>query len=241
MSKIPFYIGNFVACFVPGSDQRAHVRGWINIILYQRKIAKLIHDAYGCRVTGIRFVRQRTLNRMVCVVNDKYYVKIFRDLSPARVCHFADLIRYIRPYISVAIPEIIASHTAPMYVCARVPGHHIEHFSPDTLIAAADKIHAQVAQIITQIQSIDVKKIPNYKQFYTPMQEHRNIKNMPGHRAVLVHFDINETNLMFDDNLNVCALIDWDTISIAANMDVDMNNFMHHWDRHMGYLVKKYR
>ena len=70
MSKIPFYIGNFVTMFVPDGARRARVRGNINRILYTPRIKRFIWRTYHERAKSIKFVRQINLNRVCLVVND---------------------------------------------------------------------------------------------------------------------------------------------------------------------------
>ena len=82
MSKIPFYIGNFLAVFVPGGARRARVRGNINAVLYTPRVKNFIRRVYNVPVNSIKFVRQINLNRVCLVVNNRYYVKLFRNITP---------------------------------------------------------------------------------------------------------------------------------------------------------------
>ncbi len=232
MSKIPFYLGNLVACFVPGSKNRAHCRASINLFLYYPKIAGFIKKTFGEQVHSVKFIRQRTLNRVVCLVNDKYYVKIFRDVTNARLRDFEFIANYIRPFVGVTIPRVVVDAHAPMYVCEKIAGRPIEDFDHDTVIQNEKKIQAQVFKIIDELQSIDVDAIPDNARFNDSLQTRTVEAPTDTPRRVLAHFDLNETNLFFDDDLNVCAVIDWDTLSIANNPDTDRRIFMKYWNRY---------
>ncbi len=232
MSNIPFYLGNLAACFVPGSNNRTHVRAVTNLFLYHPKITRFIRREFGEGTHSIKFIRQRTLNRVVCLVNDRYYVKIFRDVTNAQLKDFEFIANYIRPYIHVNIPRVIVDDHAPMYVCEKIPGRHIEDFDHETVIQNEQKIHAQVFQIISELQSINVDAIPDNARFNDSMQTRTIEEPTDNPRRVLGHFDLNETNLFFDDDLNVCAVIDWDTLSIANNPDSDRRIFLKYWNRY---------
>ena len=239
MSKIPFYIGNLAACFVPGSKNRAHCRASVNLFLYRPKINAFIKQTYGERVHHIKFIRQRTLNRVVCLVNDKYYVKIFRDVTNTQLKNFEFIANYVRTYIGVTIPRVIVDDRMPMYVCEKIAGRAIDDFNPSDVIKNEKKIHTQVKEIIAQLQSIDVDAIPDNSRFNDSMQT-RTIEQPAAHpRRVLGHFDLNETNLFFDDDLNVCAVIDWDTLSIANNPDTDWRIFTKYWNRYKARVEKQ--
>ena len=77
MSKIPFYVGNVITWFVPDGARRARVRGAVNIALYRPRISAFIKRVYNEKIRTIKFIRQINLNRFVCLVNNKYYVKVF--------------------------------------------------------------------------------------------------------------------------------------------------------------------
>lgn len=230
MSKVPFYVGNLAACFVPGSDRRAHTRGNVNLLLYRPKIAKFIKHKFGEKLTSIKFVRQRTLNRVVCLVNDKYYVKIFRDVTNAQLKDFEFLLNYVRARMDVEIPLVIADDHWPMYASPKINGHNVRDFSPADLIKNNEKIKSQVRDIISQLQSINVVDIPNYKRFLDSMQMRTPELPCDNPRQVLAHFDLNESNMFFDDDMNVTAVIDWDTLSVANNPDTDWRIFLKWWN-----------
>lgn len=232
MSKIPFYLGNLAACFVPGSNNRSHVRAVTNLFLYHPKITRFIRREFGEGTHSIKFIRQRTLNRVVCLVNDKYYVKIFRDVTNARLKNFEFIANYVRDRLSITVPRVIVDRRHPMYVCERVSGRHIEDLNKADVIAHEEKIQAQVMVIIDQLQAIDIDEIPNNARFNDSMQTRTVEEPTDNPRRVLAHFDLNEGNLFLDDDFNVCAVIDWDTLSIANNPDTDRRIFMKYWNRY---------
>ena len=122
MYKIPFYISGFISYFIPGHYRRRYVRGTINVFFFRVSIAHFVKHIYGVDIKNIRFVRQVSMNRMICVVNDRYYVKIFRDVSVKRLKDYKFLLDFIRPYLKVKIPEIFVHDTIPMYVADKLPG-----------------------------------------------------------------------------------------------------------------------
>ena len=58
-------------------------------------------------------------------------------------------------------------------------------------------------------------------------------------RPVLAHFDLNETNLLFDDDMNICGIIDWDMCSVAKNPDTDLFVFTKFWNRFISAIQEK--
>ncbi|MCR4917774.1 MAG: hypothetical protein K5912_02395 [Alphaproteobacteria bacterium] len=232
MNKIPFLIGNFFACFVPGSERRSACRGKVNIFFFRFKIAGFIKRVYGEKLHTVKFVRQHTLNRVVCLVNDKYYVKIFRTVSLEQLNNFAFLVNYVRPYISVQIPNIIVDKKIPMYVCEKLDGIGIESFDSKFVLKNEKKFLNQVLKIIKELQSVDVDKIPDNKRFESSMQPRRLDYPEQGMHKVLGHFDLNETNFLFDKDFNIVAVLDWDALSIANNQETDKNIFIKFWNRY---------
>ena len=234
MSKIPFYIGNIAACFVPGKFRRARVRSAINIALYKPRIKALIKRVYNDDVKTIKYVRQINLNRFVCVVNDKYYVKTFRNITLKRLQEHKFLLDLVLPNLSVNVNEIYLDEKIPMYVTEKIPGHTIYDFDAETISKNEQKLKNQVANIIKEIQKIDVTSIPNYDRFWFGLQPERQPEKElePGQspKPVLAHFDLNETNLFFDDDMNIIGIIDWDTLSIAKNPETDMKVFNMFWN-----------
>ena len=243
MSKVPFYIGNVVTWFVPDGARRARVRGAINIMLYAPRIRAFIKNTFHEKVVDIKFVRQINLNRFVCVVNGKYYVKVFRNISRERVAEHKFLVDLVRDRMNITIPEMFVDRHIPMYACEKIDGRPISSFDPETILKNEEKIKSQVADIISQIQKIDIRSVPNYERFEFGIQPERQpetplpkgVKSGP----VLAHFDLNETNLFFDNDMNITGVIDWDTLSIAKNPETDMNVFNMFWDAFRRGLVRK--
>lgn len=242
MSKIPFYVGNFLAMFTPGGERRAFVRGNVNIILYTPRIRRFIKRVYNDKLKTVRLVRQINLNRFVCVVNDKYYVKVFRNISLERLQEHKFLVDFVRPYLSVTVPDMHVDNKIPMYVSKKIDGRRIEDFDFKTILKNEDKIKGQIVNIIKEIQSVDVNSIPDNQRFLHGLQPERQpekaIQSGKKVKPVLAHFDLNETNLFFDDDMNITGIIDWDTLSIAKNPDTDMNVFMLFWNRFRGNMLK---
>lgn len=235
MHTIPFFIGNTLACMVRGSERRSRFRGNVNMILFRPWIARFIKREYGEKLKTLRFVHQRTLNRVVGVVNDKYYVKIFRNVTNEQIRNFVFLMDYIRPYMHVEIPHIIADRKLPMYVCKKNTGRDIDSFEWHFVLNHEKHIFDQVSKVISQLQSIDVEKIPDNERFLTNMQ-HRRYPELPCKkcRRVLGHFDMNLNNFLYDDNLNIVSAIDWDTLSIADNPQTDWRIFTYFWEHYKG-------
>ena len=82
-----------------------------------------------------------------------------------------------------------------------------------------------------QIQSIKIKSVPGWERFVFSMQPERTREKPcdPGHE-VFAHFDLNTTNFLFDDKLNIIGVIDWDTLSVANNPGTDWDIFMKYWN-----------
>ena len=231
MYKIPFFIGNLIACFVPNNKRRSRVRGWVNVILFRPWVVALVRRTYGIRPKHVRFVRQITLNRMSCVVDDKYYVKVFRNADVNKLHNLKKLLDFIRPHISVEISDIVVHKHIPMYVSPRIYGHSIYDFDKETVFKNEDKILKQVSKIISELQSIKLESVPNIQDFKTGVQPERTReKKGKFTQPVLAHFDLNEKNFLFDDNLNIVGVIDWDSVSIAQNPHTDMDIFMKYWE-----------
>lgn len=233
MHTIPFFIGNTLACLVHGSERRARFRGKINLVLFRPWIARFIRHEYGERLKTLRFVRQRTLNRVVGIVNDKYYVKIFRNVTNTQIRDFVFLMNLVGRAIRVNTPKIVVDKKLPMYACKKNPGREIDSFDKSFVLQHQDHIFTQIQEIIKQLQSIDVEKIPHNERFITNMQN-RRYPELPctGCRRVLGHFDMNLTNFLFDDDLNIVSAIDWDALSIANNPDTDWMIFMRFWNQY---------
>ena len=239
MSRIPFYIGNFLAMFVPDGARRARVRGNVNVTLYAPRIRHFIKKTYGVSVKKIKFVRQINLNRVCCVADDKYYIKLFRNITPMRVKNYKDLMDFIQSRISVFMPTIYADDKMAMYVSEKIPGRAVDTFDDKTILKNENKIKKQVVKIIEEIQNIKLSEIPDCGRFVHGLQPKRAPEpptNKP--RPVLAHFDLNETNLLFDDDMNIIGLIDWDMCSIAKNPDTDWSIFDFFWNRFMKHIKR---
>lgn len=239
MSKIPFYIGNFLAIFVPDGARRARVRGNVNMALYTPRIKHFIKRVYDEPVKSIKFIRQINLNRVCLCVNDRYYVKLFRNITPERVKNYKELMDFIAPRISVRMPVVHVDDNMAMYVSEKIPGRGIKSFDDATILKNEDKIKSQVEKIIAEIQSIKLDSIPDVKRFVHSLQPERATEppiNKPC--PVLAHFDLNETNLLFDDDMNIIGVIDWDMCSVAQNPNTDMFVFNRFWNRFMKHIKR---
>nr|MBQ0091061.1 hypothetical protein [Candidatus Enterousia merdequi] len=238
-NKLPFYIGNFMACFVIGSARRARFRGNVNLFLYKPTIKRLFKTQLNIKVEKIKFVRQNTLNRVVGIVNNRWYVKIFRKVTNTQLKNYARLLNdYIAPCLSVNIPKIIVDDRMSMYVCDTVPGRQISTFSKQQILNNDKNIQSQVFNIIKELQMIDVKKIPDYQIYETGLQSHRpEIIKKPVN--VLAHFDLNDGNLLFDNNMKIISVIDWDAMAIAHSSESDKLRFKKSWDRFIKRLNNK--
>lgn len=239
MSKVPFYIGNFLAIFVPGGVHRARVRGNVNRWLYTPRVKNFIRRVYGVPVKSIKFVRQINLNRVCLVVNDRYYVKLFRNITPQRVKNYQELMEFIAPRISVRMPVVHADDSMAMYVSEKIPGRGIREFDDVTILKNESKIKKQVIKIIAEIQDIKLSSIPGVKRFEHSLQPERATEPpIDEPRPVLAHFDLNETNLLFDDDMNIIGIIDWDMCSVAKNPETDLFVFNRFWNRFMKHIKK---
>ena len=231
MYKIPFYFGGFVSYFVPGRCRRRYVRGQINVFFFRIPIAHFIKRVYGVYATKIQFVRQVTMNRMICVVNDRYFVKIFRDVSVQRLNDYKFLLDFIRPSLPVKIPEIFVDKKIPMYVADKLPGKDMRDFDKDSIIKNEKKIKSQVMDVINAVQSIPLKSIPDNERFLLPIQPtKKNTNRKIGRNSVLAHLDLNASNIRLNENLDVVSIIDWDSLSIVDGPDVDKNSFEKLWN-----------
>lgn len=232
-------MGNFLAIFVPGSERRSRVRGNVNVILYTPRIKRFIKRVYHEPVKSVKFIRQVTLNRVCCMVNDKYYVKVFRNITPERVKSYQNLIEFLQKRISVRIPTVHADDKMAMYVSEKIPGRGIYTFDKATILKNEKKIKKQVTDIVTEIQSIKITDIPNYKNFFQGLQPKRATEPviLEPH-MVLAHFDLNETNFLFDDNMNIIGILDWDMCSIAKNPETDLYVFNRFWNNFINKIKK---
>lgn len=230
MHKIVFFISNFISYFIYGTENRRVWRGRVNICLFYPSIRRFIKQAYGEKVKSIKFIRQRTLNRMVCMVNNKYYIKVFRNVSVQQLKDFEFLNNYVEQRLKVKIPHIVADNKIPMYACEHLDGKLITEFDKSYVLENDQKVLKQIHGIIGQLQRIKVDEIPNKERFFNSMQLRTKEEPCRHPKQVLAHFDLNELNFLFDDNLNICAVIDWDTLSIANNPSTDTTIFLKYWN-----------
>ena len=128
MNKIPFFIGNLVACFVPNNRRRERVRGRINLFLFRPYVSRFIKSVYGEKVKSLKLVRQRTLKRVIFVVNDKYYIKVFRSVTKQALFDFIELMDIVRKVIPVEVPVMVVDKKIPMYACVKNTGRGIHSF-----------------------------------------------------------------------------------------------------------------
>lgn len=234
MITLPFYIANIMAGFVAAQPKRHAMRGRVNAFLYTPTMARLIKKVYSEKTETVKFVRQHTPSRCVCVINDKYFVKIFKKNLGTRLSDFEFLVNYVRKHMDITIPRVYASKNKHMYVTELIDGHSIYDFDPKFVLKHEQKILKNVEKIISDLQAIDIKKIPNNERFCVALES--TSKNTPVEEitddSVLSHGDMNVRNFMFDDDLNICGLIDFDGMKITNDRAKDMQNFMKYWNRY---------
>ena len=231
MYKIPFYIASLVSCFVPGKENRHRVRGNINIFLFRIPISRFIKKTYGEHARTIRFIRQVSTNRMTCLVNGRYFVKIFRDVTALRLDEYRLLLNHIRPHLHVEIPTVFVAKHIPMYVADKLPGTDLREFDKEQIIKHERKIRAGVIQMIDELQAIPLKSIPNNRRFLIPIQAplHGPRTYEMTKKSVLAHRDLNVGNLLLDDKFNLVSVVDWDSIAIYPDPDADKRDFERLW------------
>lgn len=229
MHKLPFWIGTFVSWFVLGRERRRKVRGAINRFFFYVPIARFIKQTYGVRVRKIRFVRQISMKRMTCVVNDKYYVKVFRFVSIQRLNDYKFLMNFIRSHLPVKIPEIFVSKHIPMYVAEKLPGTDMRDFDKSSLIKNEKQIKQQVLNVIQALRDIDVMTIPDNQRFLTNVQSRTQSYGSVTKKSVLAHCDLNPSNVRLDKGFNVVSIIDWDSMQIVQNKNTDIDGFDRLW------------
>ena len=230
MHKIPFWIGTFISWFVPGRERRRHVRGVINLFFFYIPIARFINRTYGVRVNKICFVRQISMKRVTCVVNDRYFVKIFRFVSVQRLNDYKFLLNFIRPQLPIQIPEIFVAKNIPMYVADKLAGTDMRDFDKAHLIKKEKHIKQQVFDVIKALRNIDVNAIPDNQRFLTNVQSRGQSSDSVTKTSVLAHCDLNPSNVRLDKNFNVVSIIDWDSMRIVQNPDTDIDGFNKLWE-----------
>ena len=87
--KLSFIFGVIVSAPIRNSRTRRRIRGKINLFILRPYIRRFMKREYGIEISSLSFVRQQSLNRVVGLVNDKYFVKIFRNISVKRIQDFA--------------------------------------------------------------------------------------------------------------------------------------------------------
>ncbi|MBR5904364.1 MAG: hypothetical protein IKZ49_02405 [Alphaproteobacteria bacterium] len=229
MYKIPFYIGTFLSWFIPGRENRRHIRGKINVFFFYVPIALFVKRTYGEKVKNIKFVRQISMKRFTCVVNNKYYVKIFRFVPVKRLNDYKFLLDFIRPYLKVQIPEIFVAKHIPMYVAEKISGTDMRDFDKDLIKKNEKKIKKQVMDIIDSLQKIPVMKIPDNQRFLQCVQARKISHEIITKKSVLAHRDLNASNLRLDDKLNIVSIIDWDSMCIVQKPNTDKEMFAKLW------------
>lgn len=233
MFRIPFFIGTFISWFFPNRKRRRVVRGKINVFFFHIPIACFVRRTYGVRVKSIRFVRQVSVNRMTCVVNNRYYVKIFRDVSVEQLNNYKFLLDFVRPHLDMNIPQIFVAKHIPMYVADKLPGTDLRDFDKAQIMRHERKIKSQMIKMIDDMQNISVQSIPDNKRFLYPLQYKPTIPAPKiTKKSVLAHLDLNASNLMLDDKFNVISVIDWDSLSIVPSPNIDRDSFEQLWTKY---------
>lgn len=234
MISLPFYVSNFMSFFVKRARIRHKLRGSVNCFLYRPLIKRFIKKTFGADVKTVKHVRQHTMGRCVCVADDKYFIKIFRNMSKKRLKNFEFLNNYIAKKLSVNIPIVYIARNNHMYATEKIFGHGIYDFDKEFVLKHEEKILAQADKIIQELQSIDVHKIPDAERFCIAL-ESTSKKIRPEvitKDSVLAHFDLNVRNFLFDDDMNICGLIDFDSMAITNDKDKDKEIFMKYWNRY---------
>lgn len=226
MHKIPFFIGCFLSCFIPGIQNRRNVRGWINVLFFYFPIKRFVKRVYNEPIKKIRFVRQISMKRMTCVVNDKYFVKIFRFVSVKRLNDYKNLLDAIRPYLNVNIPEIFVDKHIPMYVDERLPGTIMTYLNKKDVIKHERKITTQVHKMVDDLSGIPHKNIPNKELFVVKLQAKKIPNNVKITKKFgLAHDDLNPGNLLLDKDFNLVGVIDWDSLVFIPDANNNKNLF----------------
>lgn len=239
--KFPFYVGNLLACFVFSSRRRSNARGNVNNFFYSPIVARFVKKVFGEKAHTIKFVRQHTPSRFVCVVNDKYFVKIFKKMSHKKLENFEFLVNYVRNNVSVNIPKVYIGKDDNIYATEKIDGKSIYDFDEKFVLQYEAKILTQVEQIIFSLQNINLRKIPNPERFCVALETTSN-KTKPEpitDESVLAHLDLNVRNFLFDDYMNIIGLIDFDSLSITNDKNKDMQIFMKYWNRYKEKAARK--
>jgi hypothetical protein len=241
MVGVPFYISNFVSWFIKKQSVRHRVRGRVNSFLYTPIIKRFIKKTFHEKTKTVCFVRQHTPSRFVCVVNDKYFIKVFKHNPWKRMKNFEFLVNYIAKKMSIKIPRVYVSKNNHMYATPRIQGRSLYDFDKEFVLKHEKKILIQVDKIIRELQSIDIHKIPNATRFTKALEStSHNVKPEPiTADSVLTHNDLNVRNLLFDKDMNICGLIDFDGLCITNDKTHDKQTFMKYWNRYKEKSDKK--
>ena len=234
MFSLPFYISNFMSWFVKRKSARHRLRGYVNSFLYAPIISRFIKKTFGEKVSYIKFVRQHTPSRFVCVVNDKYFVKIFKKNLGVRLKNFEFLVNYISKFMDVTIPPVYIAKNNHIYVTPKISGISLYDFDKKFVLKHEKQILHQVENIIDELQSIDVSKIPDAERFCVALEstsKQSKIESITSD-SVLAHMDLNIRNFLFDKDMNICGLIDFDSLCITNDRTRDMQIFMKYWNRY---------
>lgn len=230
MYRIPFLIGQILSYFVPGTHARRRVRGMVNRFFFYIPIACFTKKIYGVKAKRIRFVRQINMNRATFVVNNRYYVKIFRNVSISRLYAYKYLLDFIRPRLDTHIPNIFIAKHISMYVADTLPGTILCNCDKSQVLKHERKIKSQVINMINALKAIRPQTILNYEMFTVELQpQHIQPKVKVNKNSALAHNDLNASNILLDDKFNVISIIDWDSLSIVQNPDADIESFERLW------------
>ena len=124
--KLSFLVGMLLSVFVRNTQKRRRLRGSINLFFLRPYIARFMKKAYGIKIKSLTFVRQQSLNRVVGLINGKYYVKIFRNIPVQRIRDFAELMNIVEKHLDITVPHIVADDKISM--CAEC--HNLSLSSP---------------------------------------------------------------------------------------------------------------
>jgi len=131
----------------------------------------------------------------------------------------------------VEVPYVIVDKKLPMYVCEKNTGADFHSFDKNFILKHQKQIFTQMRKILAELHSIDVEKIPDNTRFINDMQgRHKREATTRNEKRVLAHFDMNPSNFLFDSDMNIVSIIDWDSIAIANNPDTDWNMFVNNWE-----------
>ena len=229
--KLSFIFGVIVSAPIRNSRIRRRIRGKINLFILRPYIRRFMKREYGIKINSLSFVRQQSLNRVVGLVNDKYFVKIFRNISVKRIQDFAELMGIVENSLSVTVPHIVADDKIAMFSYEKIDGVDINEFDKSRIQRDKKRLFTQVQDIIAQLQSINVRRIPQFDRFLTDIysQKYGN-PTVRSTSLTLGHFDVNLGNFLYDKNMNITSVIDWDTIAITDDVDACWGVFMRYWN-----------